>query len=80
MTNNQINDSHSKDRVDETVKATNVHEVWDLTDHDITERAKYYLKEFALDYPPGNATCFAAGAKMVIQLIKQSQSLPPEHK
>ena len=45
-------------------------EVLPPTDNDIRLAAEKYLSEFALDYPPGNATCFAAGVKWALQQIK----------
>lgn len=39
------------------------------TDLRISEKAQQFLNEYTSDFPPGNATCFAAGAKWMKDLL-----------
>lgn len=42
------------------------------TDLRIKEKAEEFLSEYASDFPPGNATCFAAGAKWMKDMLLTS--------
>jgi len=46
------------------------------TDLRIKEKAEEFLNEYASDFPPGNATCFAAGAKWMKDMLLTA-STPP---
>jgi len=46
------------------------------TDLRIKEKAEAFLNEYASDFPPGNATCFAAGAKWMKDMLLTA-STPP---
>lgn len=50
------------------------------TDLRIKEKAEEFLNEYASDFPPGNATCFAAGAKWMKDMLLTASTPPPRQR